>query len=43
LNALPEKAKPLNKWIRQSDAWKTVSDGLAIVFQKVKEKHGKKK
>jgi len=33
LNALPEKAKPLNKWTPRSDGWKTVADGLATVFK----------
>ena len=32
LNALPEKAKPLNTWSPQSNAWKTVADGLEKVF-----------
>lgn len=35
LNALPEKGKPLNKWNPISDAWKSVSDGLAKVFSKL--------
>lgn len=43
LNALPEKAKPLNKWTPQSDAWNTVANGLATVFKKVMEKAARKK
>jgi hypothetical protein len=43
LNALPEKAKPLNKWAPQSDAWNTVANGLATVFKKLMEKRGPKK
>ena len=35
LNALPEKGKPLNKWRPQSDGWKTVSDGLAVVLKRL--------
>ncbi|HEV7406451.1 MAG TPA: COR domain-containing protein [Chthoniobacteraceae bacterium] len=38
LNALPEKAKPLNHWTRSADAWKIVADGLAVVFQKLMER-----
>ena len=38
LNALPEKAKPLNKWAPQSDAWNTVANGLATVFKKLMKK-----
>ncbi|OYW77555.1 MAG: hypothetical protein B7Z37_03775 [Verrucomicrobia bacterium 12-59-8] len=35
LNALPEKAKPLNKYRPVSDGWHTVSNGLAQVFEKL--------
>ncbi|MFZ1220027.1 MAG: COR domain-containing protein [Chthoniobacterales bacterium] len=35
LNALPEKAKPLNKWTPQSDAWNSVANGLETVFKKL--------
>ena len=42
LNALPEKAKPLNNWKPQSDGWKTIADGLARVFKKLMEKSGPK-
>lgn len=37
LNALPEKAKPLNKWRNQADAWSSVADGLVIVCKKLIE------
>lgn len=43
LNALPEKAKPLNKWKPPSDGWKTVADGLATVFKKLMAKGDKAK
>ena len=43
LNALPEKAKPLNKWNPPSDGWKTIADGLAKVFQKLMQNGGNKK
>ena len=39
LNALPEKAKPLNKWKPQSDAWKTVGDGLARLCKKLMDQN----
>ena len=42
LNALPEKAKPLNKWKPQSDGWKTIADGLAEVFKKLIDSHAGK-
>src|SRR5262249_52982087 len=42
LNALPEKAKPLNKWEPRADGWKTVADGLAKVFKKLIAKGGSK-
>ena len=35
LSALPEKGKAINKWKPQSDAWNSVADGLAIVFDKL--------
>lgn len=35
LNALPEKAKPLNKWKPPSDGWHTVANGLAQVLEKL--------
>jgi small GTP-binding protein len=35
LTALPEKAKPLNKWTRPADAWKTVSEGLERVCRRL--------
>jgi internalin A len=41
LNALPEKAKPLNKWRPASDGWSSVSDGLATVFKSLAEKQAK--
>ena len=41
LNALPEKAKPLNNWKPQADGWKTIADGLSRVFQKLMENGGK--
>jgi internalin A len=37
LNALPEKAKPLNKWRPSSDGWKSVADGLATILKKLTE------
>ena len=44
LNALPEKAKPVNKWNPQSDAWNMVADGLAKVFDKlIKNQSGEKR
>jgi hypothetical protein len=42
LNALPEKAKPLNKWKPSSDGWKTISDGLATVLKKLMAKKSKR-
>ena len=42
LNALPEKAKPLNKWKPAPDGWHTVSNGLAQVFEKLM-KQGQKR
>lgn len=38
LNALPEKAKALNKWAPRSDGWSSVSNGLAEVLKAVKSK-----
>lgn len=38
LNALPEKARPLNNWNPQSNAWKTISDGIAEVLKKLIKK-----
>lgn len=35
LLALPAKGKPLDKWVRKDDAWKTVADGLARVFERL--------
>jgi len=35
INALPDKAKPINSWSRTADAWKSVADGLATVFEKL--------
>ncbi len=35
LLALPAKGKALDQWARKDDAWKTVADGLAMVFQKL--------
>ena len=35
LNALPDKATPLNKWDPLSDGWKCIADGLATVFEKL--------
>jgi internalin A len=43
LNALPEKARPLNKWKPPADGWKTVADGLAKVFEKLMQKGDKTK
>lgn len=40
LNALPEKAKPLNKWKPPSDGWKTVADGLAALLHRLMENGG---
>ncbi|HEV7404146.1 MAG TPA: COR domain-containing protein, partial [Chthoniobacteraceae bacterium] len=37
LNAVPDKGKALNKWTRQADAWKTVSEGLERVFRRLME------
>jgi internalin A len=42
LNALPEKAKPLNKWTPRSDAWNTIANGLATVFKTLMEKGSRK-
>jgi len=41
LNALPEKAKPLNKWNPRPDGWKSVADGLAKVCTKLQQEPGK--
>jgi internalin A len=35
LNVLPDKAKALNTWNRSSDAWNSVAEGLAKVFEKL--------
>jgi internalin A len=35
LNALPEKAKPLNNWTPRSDGWNSIAEGLARVFKKL--------
>jgi TIR domain-containing protein len=35
LNALPEKAKPLNKWKPSADGWHTIANGLAQVLEKL--------
>jgi hypothetical protein len=35
LNALPTKGKPVNEWRLSSQAWKSVSDGLAGVFREL--------
>jgi internalin A len=35
LNALPEKAQPLNSWKRSSDGWNNVADGIAAVCSKL--------
>jgi internalin A len=35
LNALPEKAEPVNEWLLESKAWKSVADGLADVFEEL--------
>ena len=43
LNALPEKARPLNNWKPQSDGWNTIADGLAKVFKQLMKKGGNKK
>ncbi len=43
LNALPEKAKPLNEWPLSSAGWKSIADGLAKVFQKLMQNGGHKK
>ena len=43
LNALPDKAKPLNNWKPQSDGWNTVADGLAKVLKQLVEKSGNQK
>ncbi|MDB6005526.1 MAG: hypothetical protein JWR15_2513 [Prosthecobacter sp.] len=42
LNALPDKAKALNKWKPVSEGWHTVSNGLARVFEKLM-KQGQKR
>jgi hypothetical protein len=39
LNALPEKAMPLNSWKPQSNGWNSVANGLAIVFKKLMKKN----
>ncbi|MCE3251532.1 MAG: hypothetical protein K0Q67_542, partial [Cellvibrio sp.] len=38
LNALPEKAKPINKWRHHSDAWSSVADGMEVVCRKLIDK-----
>ena len=43
LNALPEKAKPLNKWNPPSDGWNSIADGLATLLQKLMQNGGNKK
>jgi internalin A len=35
LNALPEKARPLNKWKPAPDGWNSIANGLAQVFEKL--------
>jgi internalin A len=42
LNALPEKAKALNKWKPAADGWHSVANGLAQVLEKLM-KHGQKR
>ncbi|MCU0748483.1 MAG: TIR domain-containing protein [Akkermansiaceae bacterium] len=39
LNALPEKSKALNTWTRPSDAWESIGNGLAKVFEKLMSNH----
>jgi hypothetical protein len=41
LNALPDKAKALNKWRPQSDGWNAIANGLAKVLQKLMDKDGR--
>lgn len=40
LNALPEKARPLNNWRPQSDGWNSIAEGLAVAFRKLIENKG---
>jgi hypothetical protein len=35
IQALPEKGKPVNVWKPQSEAWMSVSDGLATICSKL--------
>ncbi len=41
LNALPDKATPLNKWDPLADGWKCIADGLAKVFEKLIQQGGR--
>ena len=41
LTALPDKAKPLNKWAPQADGWNAIANGLAIVFKKLMASGGR--
>ncbi len=43
LNALPDKATPLNKWNPRADGWNTVANGLAEVFKGLVAKAGLEK
>ncbi len=42
LSALPDKAKPLTDWRRQSDGWNAVADGLAELFKRLMEEGGER-
>ena len=40
LNALPEKGRAINKWPKPADAWNSVADGLATIFEKLIQDKG---
>ena len=42
LQALPAEAKPVREWSPQTKGWKSVSDGLMEVFERLREERGVK-
>lgn len=40
VQVLPAEAKPVREWSPQSKGWKSVSDGLMMLFGRLREERG---